>query len=236
VILKPEVVLSLIYDYKRTNTYESYIKENVKDKIVVDCGAGSGILTHLSIINGATKVYCLESNEDNYNNLVETFKDYTNIEVQKLDCFKNTLPQGDIYLHEFFGSGLWDEGILDFISNLKKQNITNIFPKSINIFSCDYLEYDLDPSVRPYNYDNLSLDTRNFLPQEDWYPAVENKYIYNYFYIDTYNKKIAYSGNLLNVGTKYTNLYLWEVNTKYGTFSNLNKDFSCWTAGINNLT
>ena len=46
-ILKPEVVLSLIYDYKRTNTYESYIKKNVKDKIVVDCGAGSGILTYL---------------------------------------------------------------------------------------------------------------------------------------------------------------------------------------------
>ena len=68
--MNQNVVTSFIYDYKRTNTFENYIKANVSGKVVVDCGAGSGILTHLSSINGATKVYCLESNQAIYDNLV----------------------------------------------------------------------------------------------------------------------------------------------------------------------
>ena len=225
------VVTSFIYDYKRTNTFENYIKANVSGKVVVDCGAGSGILTHLSSINGATKVYCLESNQTIYDNLVTTFSSYANVEVQKLDCFTETLPTGDIYLHEFLGSFLWDEGFLDFINNLNSQSITNIFPEDITIFSKDSIEYDYEGQRLPYNYDNLSLDIKSFLPQEDWYPTIEERYIYNYLYINVENKATAYSGNILSLSSTYNSHTLWEINTSYGTFSNLNTEFSCWTLG-----
>ena len=54
--METNVLKSFIFDYDRTNTYEEYIKANVSGKTVVDCGGGSGILTHLCIENGATKV------------------------------------------------------------------------------------------------------------------------------------------------------------------------------------
>ena len=225
------VVTSFIYDYKRTNTYEAYIKANVSDKIVVDCGAGSGILTYLSAINGATKVYCLESNDTIYNNLVTTFSSYSNVEVKKLDCFSETLPTGDIYLHEFFGATLWDEGFLNFVNNLKSQSITNIFPEDITIFSKDSLDYGYEGQRLPYNYNNLSSYIKSFLPRQDWYPIVEERYIYNYSYINVGNKATAYSGNILSLSSSHNPHTLWEVNTSYGTFGNLNTEFSCWPIG-----
>ncbi len=218
---------SFIYDYNRTNTFENYIKANVSGKTVVDCGAGSGILTYLSAINGATKVYCLEKDQDIYDNLVTTFNSNTNVEVQKFDCFTETFPVGDIYLHEFFGSFLWDEDVLSLISNFNNQSITNIFPENINIFSGtkDFKYFDKRIS---YNYNNLSSDVKDFLPQEDWYPTVYDEGIYNYEYINIEDKITEYSGSILSLNSTYESHKLWEVITEYGTISNLNTEFSCW--------
>jgi len=77
----------------------------------------------------------------------------------------------------------------------------------------------------------LSSDIKSFLPQEDWYPTIEEKYIYNYLYINVENKATAYSGNILSLSSTYNSHTLWEVNTSYGTFSNLNTEFSCWPLG-----
>ena len=220
-------VTSFIYDYKRTNTFENYIKANVSGKVVVDCGAGSGILTHLSAINGATKVYCLEIDQDIYDNLVTTFSSYTNVEVQKFDCFTETFPVGDIYLHEFFGCHLWDEDLLDLINNFNNQNITNIFPTTINIFS-GTVDCNFDWRINDYNYNNLSSDVKDFLPQEDWFPTVFNLIPVTYEYLNVENKTTVYSENILDLDNTYESYKLWEVNTEYGVFSNLNTEFSCW--------
>ena len=47
-------------DYQRNTSYESWISDNVKDKTVIDLGAGSGILCYLAVKYGAKKVYALE--------------------------------------------------------------------------------------------------------------------------------------------------------------------------------
>jgi len=220
-------VTSFIYDYKRTNTFENYIKANVSGKVVVDCGAGSGILTYLSAINGATKVYCLEKDQDIYDNLVTTFNSYTNVEVQKFDCFTETFPVGDIYLHEFLGSFLWDEGFLDFINNLNSQSITNIFPEDITIFS-GTKDFKFVFGRVPYDYSNLSSDVKDFLPVEDWYPRIYNGGIHMYEYINIEDKTTVYSGSILSLDNTHESHNLWEISTEYGTISNLNTDFSCW--------
>ena len=36
-------------DKQRNEAYESWISENVKDKTVIDLGAGSGILCYLAV-------------------------------------------------------------------------------------------------------------------------------------------------------------------------------------------
>ena len=55
-------VWEMLLDSNRSNAYIKYIKENAKDKVIVDCGAGSGFFTWLSLKYGASKVYSCEIN------------------------------------------------------------------------------------------------------------------------------------------------------------------------------
>ena len=52
--------LKMLKDIPRLHFYRDMLKNNVKDKIVLDVGAGSGILSHLALKYGAKKVYIIE--------------------------------------------------------------------------------------------------------------------------------------------------------------------------------
>ena len=95
-------VWEMLLDSNRTNAYIKYIKENAKDKVVVDCGAGSGFFTWLSLKYGATKVYSLEINQQHYYSLKSRFRNNDNIEVLNIDIFNDELPKGDIYILRLF--------------------------------------------------------------------------------------------------------------------------------------
>ena len=86
-------VWEMLLDSNRTNAYIKYIKENAKDKVVVDCGAGSGFFTWLSLKHGATKVYSLEINQQHYYSLKSRFRNNDNIEVLNIDIFNDELPK-----------------------------------------------------------------------------------------------------------------------------------------------
>ena len=216
---------SFIFDYNRTNTFEEYIKANVSGKTVVDCGGGSGILTHLCIENGATKVYCLENDTTTYDNLTSTFDGNSKVDVQNLDCFTQTLPTGDIYLHEFFGASLWDEDILDFISNLNSQSITTIFPENIIIYSCDTIRRSMiDTQYLTFDNSNLSSDVLAFAG--NW--NSNYKWVFNYRWIEIGNKQVVYSGKILDLDNTHSSHVLWEINTEHGIFNNMRTDWNCW--------
>jgi histone-arginine methyltransferase CARM1 len=54
----------MMQDYIRTSTYQRAILANLpdfKDKVVLDVGAGSGILSFFAIQAGARKVYAVEA-------------------------------------------------------------------------------------------------------------------------------------------------------------------------------
>ena len=54
----------MMQDYIRTGTYQRAILANLpdfKDKVVLDVGAGSGILSFFAIQAGARKVYAVEA-------------------------------------------------------------------------------------------------------------------------------------------------------------------------------
>lgn len=216
-------LLSFIYDYKRTNTFESYLQANASGQTIVDCGGGSGILTYLALENGATHVHCLEKETDFYNSLVTKFSGDSRVTVSQLDCFTDTLPAGDIYLHEFFGTFLWDEGLQNFIDNLNNQSITNIFPSTINIFTLENLDFKYD-TTKVGNINNLSETIQNFLPENDsnW------DQVYTYEYLNYTNKQTVYSGDILSLSSTYHDKKFWEINTIYGTFGNLNTTDTCW--------
>ena len=222
--MEANILKSFIFDYDRTGTYEEYIKANVAGKTVVDCGGGSGILTHLCVENGATKVYCLENDTTTYNNLTSTFDGNSKVEVQNLNCFTQTLPTGDIYLHEFFGNSLWDEGILDFISNLNSQSITTIFPENIIIYSCDTIKRS-HREYMTYDHSNLSSDVLAFAG--DWNKNYD-KGVFNYWWIEISNKQVVYSGKILDLDNTHSSHVLWEINTEHGTFNNMRTEWNCW--------
>ena len=55
---------NMLQDYVRTNTYYQSITQNAqdfKDKVVLDVGAGSGILSFFAAQAGARKVYAVEA-------------------------------------------------------------------------------------------------------------------------------------------------------------------------------
>lgn len=55
---------NMMQDYIRTSTYQRAILGNLsdfKDKVVLDVGAGSGILSFFAIQAGAKKVYAVEA-------------------------------------------------------------------------------------------------------------------------------------------------------------------------------
>ena len=58
------MIWEMLLDSNRTNPYINFIKNNVKDKIVVECGTGTGFFSWLSIKYGAKKVYSCEKNPD----------------------------------------------------------------------------------------------------------------------------------------------------------------------------
>lgn len=54
----------MMQDYIRTSTYQKAILNNsvdFKDKVILDVGAGSGILSFFAIQAGAKKVYAVEA-------------------------------------------------------------------------------------------------------------------------------------------------------------------------------
>ena len=55
---------NMMQDYIRTSTYQRAIFDNCadfKDKVVLDVGAGSGILSFFAAQAGAAKVYAIEA-------------------------------------------------------------------------------------------------------------------------------------------------------------------------------
>jgi len=94
-------------DSQRNSAYENWISENVKDKIVIDLGAGSGILCYLAVKYGAKKVYALERRGRLIHRMKEILGD--TVEYIHADLLEAELPECDIYLHEWLTSEFWNE-------------------------------------------------------------------------------------------------------------------------------
>ncbi|XP_063617351.1 protein arginine N-methyltransferase 1-like [Cydia splendana] len=111
----------MLSDKVRTESYRDAIlnnKETLKDKIVLDLGCGTGILSMFSASAGAKKVYALDQSEVVYhamdiireNNLHETIKVVKGrLENTKLD------EKVDIIVSEWMGYFLLFEGMLDSV-------------------------------------------------------------------------------------------------------------------------
>lgn len=113
----------LMTDKTRNMFYEKSIKLACKDKIVLDLGAGLGLLTLLAARAGAKKIYAVEVNPiaiQALHRLKEEEK-LDNVEIIESASWNLELPeQVDVIVHEIFGPFLLDEMCIHALDDVKK--------------------------------------------------------------------------------------------------------------------
>lgn len=117
---------NMMQDYVRTSTYQKAITSNYADfkgKIVMDVGAGSGILSFFAMQAGAEKVYAIEaSNMANFaKQLVHSNNLNDRIVVIPGKIEEIELPQAvDIIISEPMGYMLYNERMLETYLHARK--------------------------------------------------------------------------------------------------------------------
>ncbi len=142
----------------RTNSYLNAInlrKEDFKDKIVMDVGAGTGILSMFAAKAGAKKVYAIEPSKThelakeliNENQLSDKII-VINKKVEEL-ILDEDVPHVDIIISEWMGYCLLYEGMLDSVLGARDRFLVKgglIFPERAKIYvaALNDIEYKLN--------------------------------------------------------------------------------------------
>lgn len=117
---------NMLQDFVRTSTYQKAMIENsfdFHDKIVLDVGAGSGILSFFAIQAGAKKVYAIEASSmaEHCQHLVENNMLMDQIEVVSGKIEEIELPEMvDVIVSEPMGYMLFNERMLETFLHAKK--------------------------------------------------------------------------------------------------------------------
>lgn len=161
-------VITLILDYDRTNCYNKFLKKYAKDKIVVDCGSGSGILSWLALRHGAKEAHALEIIPSVLEHLNLLSSITPNLYVKDLDILTEDLPRGDLYIHEIFGNTIFDEGVHHLVSNCKRQGITNLYPQVVSLYAASsqnfhIRRFDKNRDSDKFNLELLDPEVREFI-------------------------------------------------------------------------
>ncbi|XP_063962958.1 histone-arginine methyltransferase CARM1-like isoform X2 [Lytechinus pictus] len=117
---------NMMQDYIRTSTYQKAMltnHEDFKDKVVLDVGAGSGILSFFAIQAGARKVYAIEASSisEQAKQLVKANNLANRITVVPGKVEEVTIPeQVDLIVSEPMGYMLFNERMLESFLHAKK--------------------------------------------------------------------------------------------------------------------
>ncbi|CAL5186491.1 unnamed protein product [Lathyrus oleraceus] len=112
----------MLKDTVRTNTYQNVTYQNrflFKNKVVLDVGAGTGILSLFCAKAGAEHVYAVECSDmaDMAKQIVET-KGYSKVITVlkgKIEELELPVPKVDIIISEWMGYCLWFENMLNSV-------------------------------------------------------------------------------------------------------------------------
>ena len=172
-----------LYDFRRINALEHFIKTNVQNKIIADCGSGSGIITWLALKYGAKKVYCIEKDTHALLHLNDFLYGNNNkVEICKIDYTTEQLPHADIYIHDMSETYFFTKEFYYFLKNCKKQNIQNVYPNKVKFFQgLIDKEYEYESANARKNTDLETESTTFFNLMHKIYPgfAYSKKNIFN---------------------------------------------------------
>lgn len=114
----------MISDKNRMDTYYKAITKHVKEgDTVIDLGTGTGILSFFAAQKSPKKIYAIE-----HGNIIETAKKvcghngFTNIEFVKANSKNFSIDEkADFIIHEQIGALLFDEYMIDNLTDLKER-------------------------------------------------------------------------------------------------------------------
>ena len=204
-------------DFRRNKSYEDWISKNVKDKVVIDLGAGSGILCYLAVKYGAEKVYALERKGRLIHRMKEILGD--TVEYIHADLLETELPECDIYLHEWLTSEFWNEKrflrnfyeegdkelevghILDLVEYAKKNDfIDKLYPNTVELSSIEGESITEYEDIKLYSHGKYS---RQFI--EEHYSDLTLNSIYKNR-VDS--KEVIWKGHIKDLKYMQVNNYL----------------------------
>jgi predicted RNA methylase len=116
----------MLANQERSQFYNELIKDNCRDKIVLEIGTGSGLLAALAIKHGAKKVICCEENPLLAFAAMQLFKrlgleDRIQLISKKSnDIGTDDIPAVDVILHELFASDPFGEEFIPTLSDARR--------------------------------------------------------------------------------------------------------------------
>ncbi|CAG2113695.1 unnamed protein product [Medioppia subpectinata] len=188
---------NMMQDFIRTSTYQRAILANIddfKDKVVLDVGAGSGILSFFAAQAGARKVYAVEASSmaKHAECLVYNNKLSDRIQVIAGKIEEITLPESvDIIISEPMGYMLFNERMLETYLHAKKWLAPNgkMFPSRGDLH------------IAPFSDSQLyveQLTKANFWFQQNFHgvdlSSLRSAALKEYFYqpvVDTFDVRIC---------------------------------------------
>ncbi|KAM7260353.1 hypothetical protein ACFE04_016094 [Oxalis oulophora] len=134
----------MLKDAMRTNTYQDVIFKNqslFKNKVVLDVGAGTGILSLFCAKGGAAHVYAVECSNiaDMAKQIVEIngYSDVITVIKGKIEEIELPVPKVDIIISEWMGYFLLYENMLDTVLYARDKWLVNdglVLPDRASLF------------------------------------------------------------------------------------------------------
>lgn len=146
----------MVFCEYRNEFYESFFRDNIKGKILLDVGAGTGLLSILALKHGAKKCIMVEQDEKCYHFLKNNFDD-KRIEIyhDKLDAALTDKFNADIVICELFGCEYFGENCEYVLSGLQ----TFFFPALVEF---ELIIHEIKPEM--INYTKSTFDNRGEYP------------------------------------------------------------------------
>ena len=185
---------SMLEDTQRIQLYKKAIESTVQDKVVIDVGAGTGILSLYAVQAGAKKIYALEKDFETYNFIHGLVQKSTivgkTIEFINTSSFDFSIEPFDIpqvLISELIGAVGPEEGIVEAFFDIKTKNpsLASFIPHTIDI-CCDIFYSNFVENEFQNNYTIYSRNLPYFKNEETLFGDMyAQKFLFHNFMEET---------------------------------------------------
>lgn len=138
------IFMPMLNDVGRNTFYQQCLDRCAQNKIVVDIGAGTGLLSFLAVKSGARHVFAIEKNRERYEyllNMVERLNLKHKITCINDDWLNLDIP-ADIYVSETINTQIFGEDILQ-LANHAIRNGGQFIPNRFEITATLYRHHPI---------------------------------------------------------------------------------------------